>query len=195
MKRGIFLTSFFSMKLSGSKFLTSAAIWHAKQEASKLAMRSTPLFPASTAFQTASVVLPTPQIRPMPVITTRRDKLLAALSVFSMLRDVIDSVRNSADFFGILVGNFDVESFFESHDEFDRVERIGAKIVDERSAGRDLALVHTQLLHNNLLHLLINSCHVFLVSESGKSPPGLGQRCRFTNAFFSQNWMKSKPLV
>ncbi len=74
MKRPIFLISFFSMKFSGSKFLTSAAIWQANgAEASNWRDACpTPLLPASRFFQTSSVVLPTPQIRPIPVTTTRR---------------------------------------------------------------------------------------------------------------------------
>src|SRR5271170_1173159 len=119
MKRPIFLTSFFSMKLSGSKFLTSAAIWQAKFVESNCVMRPTPLLPASTAFHTSPVVLPTPQIRPSPVTTTLRPKLLAA---FRMLSDVIDGVLHGADFFRVLVGNLDVEAFLESHHQFDRIQ-------------------------------------------------------------------------
>src|SRR5271163_544371 len=119
MKRPIFLTSFFSMKFSGSKFLTSAAIWQAKLLESNWVMRATPLFPASTAFHTSPVVLPTPQIRPMPVTTTLRPKLLAA---FRMLPDVVDGVLHGADLFRVLVGDLDVEAFFESHHQFDSVE-------------------------------------------------------------------------
>ena len=79
MKRPIFFTSFFSMNWKGSKLRTSAAIWQAKAEASNPVMRSTPLLPASSACHTASVVLPTEQIRPMPVTTTRLGKLLCKL--------------------------------------------------------------------------------------------------------------------
>src|ERR1700688_3988595 len=119
MKRPIFFTSFFSTKLSGSKFLTSAAIWQAKLLESNWVMRATPLLPASTACHTSSVVLPTPQIRPMPVTTTLRPKLLAA---FRMLADVVDGVLHGADFFRILVGNLDVESLFKRHDQFHCVQ-------------------------------------------------------------------------
>src|SRR5580698_4393424 len=142
MKRPIFLTSFFSMKFSGSKFFTSAAIWQAKFVESNWVMRATPLLPASTACHTSPVVLPTPQIRPRPVTTTLRPKLLAA---FRMLADVIDGVLHGADLFRVLVGDLDIEAFFESHDQFDCIERIGAQVVHERCAGRDLALIHTQL--------------------------------------------------
>src|SRR5271155_2925482 len=165
MKRPIFFTSFFSMKLRGSKLRTSAAIWQAKAEASKAGMRSTPLRPASRACHTASVVLPTEQMRPMPVMTTRRArslfellaKLLARLHV---LADVVDCIRHGANLLGILVGDFDIEGLFEGHHKLDGIERIRAQVIHERSAGRDLTLVHTQLLDNDLFHFFINGCHV-----------------------------------
>src|SRR6202041_1591783 len=69
-----------SMKFSGSKPLTSAAIWQANLVESKWEMRATPLLPASTALQTSCVVLPTPQISPRPVTTTLRPKLIYPLS-------------------------------------------------------------------------------------------------------------------
>src|SRR5258708_34843351 len=119
MKRPIFLTSFFSTKLRGSKFLTSAAIWRAKFLESNGVMGATPLLPASTACHTSPVVFPTPQIRPMPVTTTLRPKLLAT---FRMLGDVIDGILHGADFFRVFVRDFDVEAFLESHDEFDGVQ-------------------------------------------------------------------------
>src|SRR5208283_3937289 len=119
MKRPIFLTSFFSMKLRGSKFLTSAAMRQAKLLVSNWVMPATPLLPASTACHTSPVVLPTPQIRPMPVTTTLRPKLLAT---FRMLADVIDGVLHGTDFLRVLVGNLDVEGFLESHYQFDGVE-------------------------------------------------------------------------
>src|ERR1019366_4090650 len=139
MKRPIFFTSFFSMKLRGSKSRTSAAIWQANAEASN------------------PVVAPREQIRPIPVMTTRRAKLLAR---FRVLADVVDGIRHRANLLRILVGDFDIEGLFEGHHQLDGVERIGAQVVHERSAGRDLALVHTQLLDNNLFHFFINGCHV-----------------------------------
>src|SRR6202050_4095735 len=128
MKRPIFFTSFFSMKFSGSKFLTSAAIWQAKALESNCVMRATPLLPASTASHTAPVVFPTPQIRPMPVTTTLRPKLLAT---FRMLADVIDGVLHGADLFRVLVRDLDVETLFECHHEFDGIQRIRAQVVHE----------------------------------------------------------------
>src|SRR5579863_7952534 len=157
MKRPIFLTSFFSMKFRGAKFLTSAAIWQAKLLESNCVIRATPLLPARTACHTSPVVLPTPQIRPMPVTTTLRPKLLAT---FRMLADVIDGVLHGADLLRVLIRNLDVEAFFEGHHQFDRIQRIRAQVVHERRARSDLALVYTQLFYDNLLYFLVNGCHV-----------------------------------
>src|SRR5713226_5462015 len=168
MKRPIFLTSFFSMKFSGSKRLTSAAIWQANADASNPVMRSTPFLPASKAGHTSAVVLPTAQSRPRPVMTTRRAKLLACLRVFA---DVVDGIRHGADLFGVFVGNLDIESLFEGHDQFHGVERVGSQVIHKRGAGRYLALVHTQLFHNDLLHFFVNGCHFLLVSKSGDCAP------------------------
>src|ERR1017187_10239404 len=177
MKRPIFFTSFFSMNWKGSKLRTSAAIWQAKAEASNPVMRSTPLLPASRACHTTSVVLPTEQIRPMPVMTTLLPRLLSELLAkllarLGVLADVVDGVRYGANLLRILVGDFDIEGLFEGHHELDGVEGIGAQVVHERRAGRDLGLVHTQLLDDNLFHFFINGCHVLLVSESGNRESG-----------------------
>src|ERR1700679_2911822 len=120
-------------------------------------MRPTPLLPASKACHTASVVFPTPQIRPMPVTTTLRPKLLAA---FRMLADVIDGILHGADLLRVLVGNLDVEAFLERHYQFHGVQRIRAQVVYKRGAGSNLALIHAQLLYDDLLYLFVNGCHV-----------------------------------
>src|SRR5271166_5525339 len=114
------------MNWSGSKFFTSAAIWQANCDASKLVIRSTPLFPASSACHTSGTVLPTAQMVPIPVTTTRRCKLLGS---FRVRVDVIHRVLDGADFLRILVGNLDFEGLFKGHDQLYRVERISAEIV------------------------------------------------------------------
>ena len=82
-----------------------------------------------------------------------------AISSFRVGVDVIDGVFDSADLLRILVGNLDVESLFEGHDQFDGVERVGAQVVDKRRVRRDFALVHAQLLNNDLFYPFINRCH------------------------------------
>ncbi len=71
MKTSIFLTSFFSMNRNGSKSLTSPAICVANAVASNLVIVPTPLLPAMSACQFASVPMPSDDTRPMPVTTTR----------------------------------------------------------------------------------------------------------------------------
>src|SRR5262249_54793074 len=137
---------------SGSKSLTSAAIWQANCEASKLVMRSTPLLPASKACHTSGTLLPTAQMIPIPVTTTRRPKLLRS---FRVRVDVINGVLNGADLFRILIGDFDFEGLFEGHDQLDGVQGIGAEVVHEGGVGRHFRLVHAQLLHDDLLDAVL----------------------------------------
>src|SRR5260370_1053749 len=126
MKRPIFFISFFSIKFRGSKFLTSAAIWQAKSLGSKLVIFLTPLLPATMFFQTSSLVLPTPQIIPKPVTTTRLAKLLPA---FRVLADVINGVLDGADLFRVFVRDLDIKRFFKGHDQLDDVQSVAAQIV------------------------------------------------------------------
>src|SRR5215472_2857421 len=155
MKRAILRASFFSMNWSGSKFLTSAPIWQANADTSKLVMRSMPLLPASNACQTSSALLPTPQISPTPVTTTRRAKLVP----FRMCVDVVDGILHGTNLLRLLVGNLDVEGFFKGHHQLNGVERIRSQVVDKRSVGGYLAFVHTQLLDDNLFYSFFNRCH------------------------------------
>src|SRR5580692_9708521 len=132
MKRPIFFTSFFSMNWKGSKLRTSAAIRQANAEVSNPVMRSTPLLPASRACHTASVELPTAQIKPMPVITTRLAEVLAKLlACLGVLANVVNGVRDGANLLGVFVGNFDIEGLFKGHHKLDCVERIGAQVIHE----------------------------------------------------------------
>src|ERR1700678_509963 len=114
-------------------------------------------------------------------------KLLTCLGV---LADVVDGVRYGANLLRVLVGDFDIEGLFKGHHELDRVERIGAQVIHERSARSDFTLVHAQLLDNNLFHFFINGCHVFLVSSLGIAGPGCGPAfndCRFC-LFTTASW-------
>src|SRR6516225_7313775 len=136
MKRPIFLSSFFSTNWSGSKFFTSAAIWQAKSVGSKEVMRAMSHLPASRLRQASSLLLPTAQMSPNPVTTTRRLKIVApgntsaggrrSLGALGVFADVLYGIFDSANLLRVLVGDLDIEGFFESHYEFDCVQRIGA---------------------------------------------------------------------
>ena len=75
------------------------------------------------------------------------------------LVDVVDRLVDGGDLLGVLVRDLDLEFLFESHDQLDRVERVGSQIVDERGIVRDLLLLDAQLLGNDGLDLLLNGAH------------------------------------
>ena len=64
--------------------------------------------------------------------------------------DVFDGLADGLDFLRRVVGDVDVELFFEFHHQFDGIERIGPQVVDERGFGRDLVLVDAQLLGHDI---------------------------------------------
>src|SRR5262249_4802805 len=152
MKTSIFLTSFFSMNCSGSKPWTSPAMRVAKFDASNLVMLRTPLVPAVSAAQFASVPMPSDDTRPMPVTTTRRvlvmDTLFLGLGVGL---DVLDGLLDPRDLLGVLVGDLDTEFLLERHHELDGVERVGAKVVHEGGIRRHFFFVDAHLLHDDAL--------------------------------------------
>src|SRR5882724_5594892 len=140
MKRPIFLTSFFSTKFKGSKSLTSAAIWQAKLLGSKRVILDTPLLPATMFFQTSGLVWPTSQISPRPVITTRLAKLLATFRVFV---NVVDGIFDGPDLLCVFIRDLNVKRLFKGHDQLDRVQRVGPKVVYKGGIRRDLAFIHS----------------------------------------------------
>ena len=70
--------------------------------------------------------------------------------------DVLNRLSHGLDFFRGVVGNRDVELFFQFHHQLDGVERIGAQIVDERCFGRDFFLVDAELLGHDVDHTFLN---------------------------------------
>src|SRR5271154_70348 len=148
MKRPILRASFLSIKSSGLKFFTSAANVTGKPVVSKLVIGAIPLLPASRFFQTSGAVLPTPHIKPMPVTTTLRAKLLA----FRVFLDVFGCVLYGLDFFCIFVRYFQVKGFLELHHQFDHVERVCAQIFLKRRTGSHFGFIDLKLLDDNLLY-------------------------------------------
>ena len=90
--------------------------------------------------------------------TTLRDKWRLRVGGYflAFVLDVADGVFDCGDLLGILVRDVDVECFFERHHQFDDVQRICAEIVDKRRCIINLRLIDTQLLNDDLLHLLCN---------------------------------------
>src|SRR6266487_1322853 len=70
MNESIFLRSLFSNQRSGSKSLTSAAIFVENWSVSKREISETPLRPSQRPFQVSSVPVPSAVTNPTPVTTT-----------------------------------------------------------------------------------------------------------------------------
>src|ERR1051325_4258576 len=82
-------------------------------------------------------------------IRGQRDLLL-------VLVDIVISVPHTLNLLSILVGNLNAKLFFKTHHEFDRVQRVGAEVVDKSRIRRDLVLIHTQLVDDNLFYLVLD---------------------------------------
>src|SRR5450759_5265599 len=78
-------------------------------------------------------------------------------SAFSVLFEKLDGIADGQDRFGGIVGNFAAEFLLESHHEFDVVETIGAKIVDETRLLRHLVGFDPQVFHDDLFNPRANS--------------------------------------
>jgi len=77
--------------------------------------------------------------------------------VFDVLYDIADSLK----FLSVFVRDFDGEFLFESHDQFDSVERVRAQILDELGAWRDLLRIYAELFNDDVLDSIFNAffCH------------------------------------
>lgn len=71
------------------------------------------------------------------------------------LGDEVDGVLDSGDGGGFFFRDFSVEFLFNSHDQFDSVERVGSKVIDERGRRNNLVSIHTELLDNDGLDLCL----------------------------------------
>src|SRR4249920_1079188 len=113
--------------------------------------------PATTLCHASSTVLPTGLTMPSPVTTTRRWDKLRLLREVAL--DVVDGLLHGGDLLGVFVRDLGLELLLERHHELDRVERIGAEVVDERRFVLDLRLVHPELLGDDLLDARFHVVH------------------------------------
>src|SRR3954454_17483958 len=78
---------------------------------------------------------------------------------FGVLFEEFNSVAHSQNRLSGIVGNLAAEFLFEGHDEFDRIQAVGPKIIDEARAFGHLLRLHAQVLHDDLLNPLANVTH------------------------------------
>ena len=86
--------------------------------------------------------------------TVRRSTV--PLTWSGMLLDVIDRLADGLDLLGLLVGDGDVELFFELHHQLHGVERVGTEVVDEGGLPGDLVLGDSHLLADDFDHALFH---------------------------------------
>ncbi len=77
--------------------------------------------------------------------------LIASQPNAKFLLNVRQRFADVGEFLRIFVGDFDVKLFFNSHDQFHDVQRIGPQILHERRRFRNLAFFHVQAIHHDLL--------------------------------------------
>src|SRR5215469_13676741 len=80
-----------------------------------------------------------------------------ALCVFF---EKFDGVADRQNGLGGIVGNFAAELFLKSHDQFDSVETVGAKVIDEAGVLGHLVGLDAEMFQDDFLHALANITHV-----------------------------------
>src|SRR5262245_54210790 len=76
-----------------------------------------------------------------------------------VLLEELDGVADGQDVLGRVIGDLAAELLLEGHHELDRVQTVGAQVVDEAGVLGDLVGLHAQMLHDNLLHALSDIAH------------------------------------
>lgn len=94
------------------------------------------------------------------------------------LGDKVNGILDGGNGGGFLFWDFRVEFFFNGHDEFDSVQRIGTKIINEGGFWDDLVGIDSELLDNDVSDLTfkfgghekssVGSCH----ERSGRGKGG-----------------------
>jgi hypothetical protein len=76
--------------------------------------------------------------------------------------DVSHRVTDRTDRFLHIVWDFDIEFFFESHDQFDQVQGVSTEVVDEACALNYLVGVHVEIIDYDFFNTLKNVRHEYL---------------------------------
>ncbi len=87
---------------------------------------------------------------------------MALISGVGLCFEILDSLADRLNFFGLLVRDRHVEFFFEFHNEFHRVERVGAEVLDEVRFVRHFIFVYAQFVDDDFLYAFGYSCHDFI---------------------------------
>src|SRR5579859_1763039 len=169
-RRSLVVTMLSTSNLCGSSVPSGImpAILAGRSETSKCSMARRPEPPLVRRSQLALWPTPSGVTMPRPVTTTRLMRSLGSYPVerniaappgqqrgvcrLRMRLDEVDGILDGQDLLGGIVRNLAAELFFESHDQFHRVEAVGPQIIDEARRLGDLGLFNAQVLDNNLLN-------------------------------------------
>src|SRR5271167_2322591 len=80
-------------------------------------------------------------------------------SAFGVLFEEFDGVADRQNGLGRIIGNLAPEFFFESHDELDRIEAVGAKIINETGVVSHLIRLDAEMLYDDFFDPLANITH------------------------------------
>ena len=82
-----------------------------------------------------------------------------AAALFAMRFDEVDRVLHGHDLLGGVVGDLAAELLLERHHQLDRVQAVGAEIVDEAGRLGDLGLIDAKMLDHNLFNSIGDIAH------------------------------------
>jgi hypothetical protein len=108
-----------------------------------------------------------------PFVTTAPSAAPADLALFggrSFFKKLY-RVADRHDRLGLIVRDFDAELFFKSHDKLNRVERIGAKVVDEIGVVDHFVGLNAEMFDNDLFYALSDIAHFVRPHTGGAQEP------------------------
>src|SRR5918992_1678244 len=202
VKRSVRLASFASIQSAGSNPRISPASLTWRSDVSKRSIGEIPERPEVIASQKASTPIPTGVTGPNPVTTTRRRSVSAVTSGADpeLRGHEVEGLPDRADALHLVLGDRDAELVLQHEHGLGHVQGVRVQVLGEASVGRDLRLVHGQLLGQDLadlrLHLLTFhpdssscSCAGTSTTSGGQavSPPSTASTAPFTYEASSDN--------
>src|SRR4029079_5781021 len=196
------------------------AILHAMSETSNASIFFAPLSPLSNRVQVASTPQPSGVSIHIPVTTTRLmagseriylhrrtadgpkpltskaiEQPRRTRSAFGVLFKKLNRVANGQNGFSGVVRDLAAKFFFKGHNELNRVEAVGAKIVDKAGLIGHLVGFYAQVLHDDLFHPLANVTHRsnLVLYELGCAPSSV--RNHRDTASSSLTVMRRSPIA
>ena len=78
------------------------------------------------------------------------------IDLFGVFLDIRDSVTNSGNLLGFVVGNRDTEFLLKFHDQLNGIKRVSSQVVCETCFGLNLCFFNTKFVYNNSNYFAFN---------------------------------------